>query len=148
MIFPSKVDAWLLWSLWGSGLLCLALLPATWRKAKWSAVLVVGVAVGMAWGGYLVKDLRYELADGWLRSHMGPFHDEHLRIDAIEAVRPSRDTSGAPASSLDRLEVLHHTWGPGGRVLVSPEDKAGFLDALRAGNPALRPEGDGLVRGP
>ena len=49
---------------------------------------------------------------------------------SIAGVRPTRSALSSPALSLDRLRIDH---GAGGRrtVLVSPADRAGFVQALQ-----------------
>lgn len=62
--------------------------------------------------------------------------DTDLRVDsAVDDPEHSPDTVplSAPALSLDRLEVQHLS----GRVIVSPHDQAGFVNALRARVPRL-----------
>jgi hypothetical protein len=60
-----------------------------------------------------------------------------IPLASITALRPTRSPWSAPALSLDRLEVVHGT----GSVLVSPRDKAGFVQAIRAAVPAVEAVG-------
>lgn len=67
-----------------------------------------------------------------------------IPLDQIVEVLPSRSLESAPALSFDRLLIRH---GPEGkkRMLISPDDRAGFLDTL-ARHAGLRHEGTRLVR--
>ena len=54
-------------------------------------------------------------------------------IGDIRSITPTRSVASAPALSLDRLRIEY-----GNRViLVSPEEKQRFIEALRAINPAI-----------
>ena len=54
-------------------------------------------------------------------------------IREITAVTPTRSSASSPALSLDRLRIDY----AGKSILVSPERKHAFTDALRAINPAI-----------
>jgi hypothetical protein len=56
-----------------------------------------------------------------------------IRLRSIRSLRRTRNPASSPALSLDRIEVRYD----GGSVLVSPKDVPGFVDAIRAGAPAL-----------
>jgi hypothetical protein len=64
-------------------------------------------------------------------------------IRDVRSVRPTHNPLASPALSLDRLRVelpIH------GDLLLSPKDKAGFLQALTQINPALQLHNGSLVR--
>lgn len=67
---------------------------------------------------------------GWLRWRM--------RLDRIQVLKASRAMWSSPALSLDRIEIRTDR---GSWLMVSPEDKAGFIEAIRARVPGLRLEG-------
>jgi hypothetical protein len=52
----------------------------------------------------------------------------------IAAVRESNSVRSGPALSMDRLEI---TYRDGRVLLISPDDKSGFLAALRRRAPQL-----------
>lgn len=85
----------------------------------------------------------YEITKSELIARSGPFR-WRVRLEAIEAVVPSRAIQSSPALSLDRLEIRHRD-SPYG-TLVSPKDRKGFLDALLLACPHLTLAGDALKR--
>jgi hypothetical protein len=75
----------------------------------------------------------YEFADEALVAHSGPFC-WRIPLKEISSVRESNSVRSGPALSMDRLEITYR----GGRVLlISPEDKLGFLAALHRRAPQL-----------
>jgi len=59
-------------------------------------------------------------------------------IEAIESIEPTRDPWSSPALSLDRLRIHYRKNGGGSDILISPDDKEGFIAAVRAVNPTVR----------
>jgi hypothetical protein len=51
----------------------------------------------------------------------------HVPLGEITSVTPSRNPRSGPACSLDRLEIRYRERS---RILISPIDKAAFLQAL------------------
>lgn len=75
----------------------------------------------------------YEFEGEALIAHSGPF-SWRIPLKEISSVRESNSLRSGPALSMDRLEITHRN----GRVLlISPEDKSGFLAALRRRAPQL-----------
>lgn len=64
-------------------------------------------------------------------------------VDDVQSVRPTHNPLSAPALSLDRLRV---DLGFHGSTLISPKDKAGFLQAIASLNPQLQPLDGSLIR--
>ena len=54
-------------------------------------------------------------------------------IRSITSITPTRNPASSPALSLDRLRIDYS----GKFILVSPENRRGFIEALRAINPAI-----------
>ena len=50
-----------------------------------------------------------------------------IPLSEIESIEPTHSFLSAPALSLDRL-AIHY--GDGNRVVVSPKDKQGFINAI------------------
>ena len=65
-------------------------------------------------------------------------------LGEIESVTPSRNPLSSPACSLDRLHVRYR--GSKRGVLISPDDKAGFLHELVMRCPDLRLSGGRVER--
>ena len=64
-------------------------------------------------------------------------------VDEVQSVRSTHNPLASPALSLDRLSI---ELGFRGRILISPRDKAGFLCALGALDPKLRPLDGSVIR--
>lgn len=73
----------------------------------------------------------YTVTDKELRVVSGPFR-RSISLSDITSIEPSRNPLSSPALSLDRLKV---SYGKRKFVLISPADKAGFLDAVRRATP-------------
>jgi hypothetical protein len=119
--FASKVDRWVIAVLalpLGSSAIGAATsgMPLTWLVP---ALMTAGMLPLLLW-------TEYELTSSTLRIRCGFFRTS-VPLAAIEKVQPSRSALSAPALSLDRLDVQYR----GGRVLISPRDRAGFIAALR-----------------
>ena len=133
-VFRSKVDG----KLKAIGLVmpCVAFVaiatspqPATW--VLWlPAILTVLVAVIVVW---VVLSTYYEFDGNGLVARSGPF-SWRIPLKEISAVRESNSVRSGPALSMDRLEIAY---GNGRVLLISPEDKAGFLAALHRRAPQL-----------
>ena len=131
-MFRSKIDA----KLRAAGLImpCVALVAiATTPRLTvlWvPAIVMVLVTVVVVW---VVLSTYYEFEGAALIVHSGPF-SWRIPLEEISAVRESNSVRSAPALSMDRLEITYRN----GRVLlISPEDKPGFLAALRRRAPQL-----------
>lgn len=147
--FDSQVDLWMPAVMGGSALFCLVMVPVALKRGGLSAIISGAslsiAAIGLAAGTLLVLNLSYGVGED-LRVYSGFFdgRGEHLLwTRSITGAHPSSNPRGAPASSLDRLEISWQTPDGSGAVLVSPEDKEGFLDELvKRGAPCER---EGLV---
>ena len=141
MTYRSKVDAWLV-AVVLAGLLAGPVLAYTsggtdsliWVLPASGFLLLVIVV--LAWPvRYTITDDALRVGSGLLLRWTVPFH-------SILRVVPSHSALSSPAWSLDRLAIERTD---GGLLLISPEDKAGFLRelALRA---RMKIEGQNLVR--
>jgi Bacterial PH domain len=133
-VFRSKVDRNL--KAMGLAMPCVALVaiatgPRLATRVLWlPVILTVLVAVIVVW---VVLSTYYEFDGNVLVAHSGPFF-WRIPLGEISAVRESNSVRSGPALSMDRLEIAYAS----GRVLlISPEDKAGFLAALHRRAPQL-----------
>ena len=142
--FPSKVDAWFMLLFWGGALAMGAGAFPLWRRSRAAAILVGAIAILFAGISYTAQSLKYVVADdGVLYTRGGLLPGGPIaEIARITKIEPSTDSRSAPAASLHRLRV---DWD-GGSVLISPDDKEGFLAAVARKNPALHRDGPALVR--
>lgn len=140
--FVSARDTWLVVVLWlGVGMLAFSMVPVLcaplggWIRAAW-LLLTAASGAFMLW---VLYGTYYVLESEALRVRSGPFR-WRVRWDRIVEVVPSRNPLSSPACSLDRLHIRYtgSRWG----MLISPEDRARFLQAVAARAPQLRLEGD------
>jgi len=84
------------------------------------AIAVVGLMIGLLLGTH------YTVDRGIVRIVSGPFRWK-VPVDQITSVQASRSPLSSPALSLDRLLIRY---GKNRRIMISPADKAGFLQAI------------------
>lgn len=94
------------------------------------AAITALVALVVVW---TVLSTYYEITHDLLVAHSGPF-SWRIPLKGISSVHDSHSTRSGPALSMDRLEIV---WGKGRALLISPEDKPGFLAALHRRAPQL-----------
>lgn len=140
--FPSKRDAWLVLVLWAAVAIsagcAVPLVPYLSHGIGLATVAVcVASALLCLW---VLYGTYYDLGTEWLRIHSGPFRFR-VPVARIERVVPTRNPLSSPACSLDRLRI---SWQGGRGIMISPEDKEGFLRALVERRPELQREGDSL----
>lgn len=75
------------------------------------------------------------IIDGAVLIIQTAFTRQRINIGEITSIRPTRNPLAAPASSLDRLEILY---GDGNSVLISPKGKTQFLQDLKTINPQIQ----------
>lgn len=75
---------------------------------------------------WLLMSTRYVVDHELLQIYCGPFRWK-IRLDEIESLRATRNPLSSPALSLDRVMIRYRN---GRRVMVSPQDKEKFADAL------------------
>ncbi len=140
--FPSKRDTWLVLVLWsGVGISVACVAPLVPQLSRTAAIVAIGVCAATAllclW---VLYGTYYDLGNELLWIYSGPFRFR-VPVAQIESVVPTRNPLSSPACSLDRLRI---SWRGGHRIMISPEDKEGFLRALRERRPALKPHGHAL----
>ena len=145
MVFPSKVDGWLV---------ALMAVPIGISVAAATAALlahpplpagliVVGVEVlVLGLGLWTFRSTLYQVTDREVIVRSGPFRWT-IPISDVESVRPSRSPLSSPALSLDRLEIRY---AGGRRLMISPKDREGFLIALVARSTGLHRAGEHVRR--
>src|SRR5688572_26563805 len=143
--FPSKRDAWLSIVLWAASTSCVvaAIVNVMRRDSSVEDVVVLialcGVAGLILW---VLYGTHYRFSGETLDIRSGPFRFR-VPLREVVSVEPSRNPLSGPACSLDRLLIRYgHR-----QILVSPEDRSGFLDALARGGSQLVRDGDRIVKG-
>lgn len=129
-VYRSRIDAWLLIvlvaAMAASLVAGIALVSAGSIAAWWSLALIAGV--GILLPSWLLLGTRYTLAPERLTIRSGPFAWQVPLAD-ITGITPTRNPLSSPALSLDRLRI---DYGPGRSVMISPRDKARFIQDLEA----------------
>lgn len=128
--FPSKIDGWLLALLLGAtlvGVCAVAFIGARAgnRVQGWLALALLLPATLLP--PWLLLRTRYRFLDHRLLVESGPFR-WHVNLADVRSVTPTRSPLSSPALSLDRLRIEH---GQAGALMVSPQDKDGFLRMLQ-----------------
>ena len=75
----------------------------------------------------------YYLIDGGTLFVRSSILTWRVPIAEIRAITPTRNSRSSPALSLDRLRIEYGSKA----IMVSPEDKQKFIEALRAKNPSI-----------
>lgn len=127
--FPSKVDPWLfvLLVVIVSGLFLL-LVTALITDMEMPARIVLALA-SLFGIGVIVPTLvrtHYTVGDDKLKIVSGPFRWT-IALSDITHAEETRSPLSSPALSLDRIRV---TYGKNRHIMVSPDDKTGFLRAI------------------
>jgi len=136
--FVSKRDAWLVAVLWGAAIVDVAV--ASWlllgigRAPAFVAPLLLAAAFFQV---QVLHTTAYTFAGADLQVRAS-FFRWRVPLAAIDSVEPTRNPLSSPACSLDRLLIRYG----GKRVMVSPEDKAGFLRALARRAPHIEVMGE------
>jgi hypothetical protein len=126
-VFKSKIDTWLLAVFVGSA--AMALFAAGVLIQGSASDFWVGfpiVVLGAVFPFWLMVRTTYTFEDGVLHIRSGPFKWV-VQVSDIRSVTPTRNPLSSPALSLDRLNIVY---GNGQSVMISPLDKAGFLEHL------------------
>jgi len=127
--FKSKIDRWVF------VLLVVVIIAEAWAigtaamqagdPIATTVTILVGIAV-VALLVWLLVGTHYTVDRGTLRIVSGPFRWK-MPVDQIMSVEATKSLLSSPALSLDRLRIRY---GNRRRIMISPADKAGFLEAI------------------
>jgi hypothetical protein len=143
--YPSKVDGWLIPLLAlppiSATIVCVSLAASGKPGAAIIGAVILGFVAALYLG--LIFPLRYGVGHEELTIRSGICR-KRIPLANITEVRPTRNPLSSPALSLDRLHVQ---FGQGlfGAVMISPDDREGFLADLAA-KAGLSREGERLFR--
>lgn len=125
--YKSKVDWRFYLAVAASGIfLAVIILPkvtAETMSIVESIVLAVAIVGFPAW---LMVATYYDVVEDELRIRSGPFR-WNIKLSDIQTVTPTNSMISSPALSTDRLEI---SYGENRKILVSPEDKEGFIASV------------------
>lgn len=154
--FESKRDWWVALLLWLTAAVMVAVGIGNFRESGTPAskglmlVIVFACAALILW---ILYGTRYVVSTDALWVIAGPVR-YRIPLESITSVTPTHSPLSSPACSLDRLRINYKRGRRvrvrrrpflKRRVLVSPENKREFLDALAARATHLRRENDRLV---
>lgn len=128
MTYSSKVDVWI------AVLLAAVPVGLTIEAIFFRSLLVGIVAIFvLVLYGLLIFPMSYELGPDALMVRSGIIRTS-IPYREIRHVRPSQSWLSAPALSFDRIEIAY---GNSRTLLISPRERAGFLQDLSAHVPGL-----------
>ncbi len=128
-VFRSKVDWWiralLVGAILGEALACgtAAIENDNPVMTTWIILASIAVAGLIVW---IMLGTWYSVDRGVLKVVCGPIR-WRVPLDEIKSVERTRSPLSSPALSLDRLLIRY---GKRRRIMVSPDDKDGFLTAI------------------
>jgi membrane protein YdbS with pleckstrin-like domain len=145
MIHYSKKDAWLVAVVTVAILLPLLIslslffeTGGNWVAGATPLLALVILVLVLA----LSYPLYYEITPSGLTIRAGILVRQQIPLDSIREVFPTRNPLSAPAWSLDRLRVNYE----GGYALISPKDKASFMEELINSDAGLEMKDGRVVR--
>ena len=127
--FKSKVDRWILVLILVVIAVQVVAITAAISEAGEPGMItsliltMIGVGALMIW---LLLGTHYTVDRGYIRVASGPFRWK-VPIGEITSVEATRGPLSSPALSMDRLRIRY---GKRRRIMISPADKAGFLEAI------------------
>ncbi|HLN19936.1 MAG TPA: PH domain-containing protein [Bacteroidales bacterium] len=99
---------------------------------SWPAIIIVAaVALFCA---YLFSSIEYIIEDQLLIIKSGFFFTVRIRIESIKRLEETHNPLSSPAASLDRIAIYYNNFNV---VLVSPKEKAEFINKLVSINPHI-----------
>ena len=148
MIYYSKKDAWLVLVVGAAVLLPFVFgiynLTVPGGNAQAGGYLLFVGTLTAASVLLLAYPLYYEITPSHLVVRNGVMRTR-IPLSSIEEVHPTRNPLSAPAWSLDRLRIDYSKGGGVGFMLISPQDKAGFMRDLAGSVAGLEVRGERVV---
>ncbi len=137
MTFVSRYDTWLRIVLWINNLMLIGGLAVLLVQRDLTAIVVAIVLAVVLAGVIWMQFATYYRVDGdTLFVRCGPFHWT-IPIASITAVTPTDDPTSGPALSMRRLRLEFKKGDATDEIFISPEDREGFVEALRERNPGI-----------
>lgn len=143
-VYKSKKDQWLVWITWFSKIvivISVIYLLFVEGITTYSLIYSISMILFVIFLYFLLNLTYYVIKDSelFVRSF---FFKWTIRIDSIKQIFPTSNMLSSPALSLDRLMIIY---GDDKKIMISPEDKNGFLNDIASLNPDLKFEGQTLV---
>jgi hypothetical protein len=96
-----------------------------------NVILIVLIAAFIA---HMTLTTYYQVDGTNLIIKCGFFYSSNVNITTIRKIRETRNPLSAPATSLDRLEIMYNKYDV---VMISPKEKQAFIQQLTNLNPAI-----------
>jgi len=143
--YRSRIDPWMAWVLMGTCALLLiscflALIDDSSGTFSTAMVVLITLVLTPMMVWVLVGTV-YRLTDTHLLIRSGPFKTD-IRLDDIISVEPSRSLLSSPALSRDRFLIRYERFST---VMISPDDRASFLQEIATRAPQLIWQDEKLV---
>ncbi|MEN8159819.1 MAG: PH domain-containing protein [Myxococcota bacterium] len=140
--YPTKRDAWLVIVMWGSALIDLAVAGFLLLQVSGPILWIVPVlVVAGLFSLHVMYATEYVFEGDSLRVRASVF-GWVVPLAEIDSVEPTNNPLSSPACSLDRLLIRYGKK----RIMISPDDKTGFLHTLATRAPQLELVGEGARR--
>jgi hypothetical protein len=138
MVFPSKKDLWLVLLLCAAAAVqCGAVSLLFMQGPEWRpSLLLLAMPAFILW---LMQSTYYKLDEEKLLIRSGPFWWTVL-VNEIDGIRATYNPLSSPALSLDRLAISYQHRSRRRAIMISPQDKKGFLRCIAALRPDLKIE--------
>lgn len=132
-VYRSKINLWLLVIIVGAGIgfVIGAMVTVVGALATVPPLACVGILplfAGIGMPLYFLTSVKYTLSDDRLIVK-GSIFSWRIELPQIYRIYPTNNPISSPALSLDRLRI---EYGNGKYVMISPDDKEGFLLDLRS----------------
>ncbi|MDX2196124.1 MAG: PH domain-containing protein [Cytophagales bacterium] len=127
--FKSKVDVWIVLLMNLSLFLpCIMLI----NDKSWVGFAIVAVTALSSF--YILFSFRYYISDTHLVIKISFFTIANIEIHKIKTIEETNTIISAPAASLDRLYIYYNKYD---FAIISPADKADFINTLLSINPDI-----------
>lgn len=98
----------------------------------WIGLFVILLVMGFI--GYIFMTTYYLVTDKILKIKCGFMVNKSVSIDSIRKISETNNPLSSPANSLDRLEIKYSR---NGTIMISPKNKAGFINQIIKINPKI-----------
>lgn len=139
--FLSKRDGWLVAVLWAASLVDFGVAAWLWSGPRGEPAFVAPLLLVAGTFQLHVLYATHYTFEGEALVVRASLFRWRVPLAAIESIEPTRNPLSSPACSLDRLLIRYG----GKRIIISPEDRTGFLRALAQRVPRLE-QGTGPTR--
>lgn len=100
------------------------------KEPKLAAIIFLAILI--VFMIYIFTSIKYTIENQNLNIKAGFLINEDINILSIQKISKSNNILSAPAASLDRLEIIY---GNKNSILISPKNKADFIDEIKKINP-------------